>query len=582
MVKIYFPNQDITIETETGVTLAQCIRKAGLAIETPCNCIGVCGKCRVRATGGLDPASFEEKEKIGEETDVRLACMATVSGDAVIYLTSRDNGLKTVNKGFAIDVEVKGMVERVKLPVLQEKSPLPYIEQMEYIPASPVVYEKLADIEKTIRHAKTEWPVDQWAVVRHKELLDIRSGVRVLLGVAIDIGTTGVSAYLVDIETGATLSRASGLNPQAEYGGDVLTRISYTMHHADGCTRLKNAILMKINEMMAELLGDQYAPEEVYQAVIAGNTTMLHFLLGVSAESIAKAPYRPVFLNEINVKAAEVGIHINPQGCVTLLPSASGYVGADILAGIVATGFDRKEKAAIFVDIGTNGEIAANCKGRLVATSTAAGPALEGMNISCGCRAVEGAIDSVVVDALFNFSYTTIGGKPPLGICGSGLLDVMAVLVKTGLVSPNGRFARGYSGFFEDRLRDNKFYLTDEIYLTQKDIRQIQLAKGAIAAGITMLLEAIDTPIEDLEEVVIAGAFGYHVNPGSIKEIGLIPRGFNGEITFVGNSSAEGARLCLVNGDILRRINELPKQMEVMELSTSEKFQDYFIKALSF
>ena len=224
----------------------------------------------------------------------------------------------------------------------------------------------------------------------------------------------------------------------------------------------------------------------------------------------------------------------------------------------------------------------ANLGGRLIATSTAADPALEGMNISCGCRAEEGAIDTFLIDDTFDLHFTTIGEAQPQGICGSGLIDITAAMVKRKIVLPSGRFGPNLNPRIEARVRDKKFYLTKEIYISQTDIRQIQLAKGAIAAGVTLLLEEAGISLEAIEEAVIAGAFGYHINPDSIREIGLLPKGFKGKITFVGNSSAEGARLALINKGVMAQINELKNRIEVLELSTNPRFQDYFVKALGF
>lgn len=575
MVKVTFPRENIIVEVETGITLAECIRKAGLTIETPCNCIGICGKCRVKTEGDMYPVTPEEKEKLGGETGFRLACMARVNGPVQVEFLAGVNRLKTVNNGYSVNVKIDGWVKNVRLPLIDERSPLPYAETLDYDINSIDIYEKIAELEK-------QKPLRVNGIVYNNILLDLHHDLADAFGIAVDIGTTGISAYLVNIETGETLNKVSSLNPQTEFGGDVLSRITYSISTPDGSRNLRTAIIGAINRLIEHLAEGHCLPRNIYHTVIAGNTTMLHFILGVDARSLAKAPYRPVFLKEINLKAGDIELNTNSNGVVTLLPSASGYVGADILAGIVATGFHLKKKAAIFVDIGTNGEIVVIGGGRITATSTAAGPALEGMNISCGCRAEDGAIDSFSIDEEFSFSFTTIGNQPPTGICGSGLMDVIANLVKRGIVLPDGRFNNSILSRLKDRFADNKLYLSEKVFVTQKDIRQIQLAKGAIATGILMLLEQVGIPVEEVEEAVIAGAFGYHLNPDSIREIGIIPKNFGGKIIFVGNSSVEGARLCLINRGVLKKMNEVQKKIEVLELSTSDKFQDYFIKALSF
>ena len=506
--------------------------------------------------------------------NVRLACLARAKGDVWIELPSKGNQLKTINQGFSIEVEVDTSVKQVLL-LPPERTAQPYVERLLYNSGTVDIYQKAGKLEQEV--------VQQvYGVLFNNDLVDLGSEPGEILGIAIDIGTTGISAYLLDLATGGILQKQSCLNPQTEFGGDVLSRISYCLENPQGPNQLQAAIIGKINELVRDLTGAEERAMRVYQVVIAGNTTMQHFVLGVYPGSIARAPYRPVFIEQVDLKAREIGIQICQEGRVTLLPSASGYVGADILAGLVATAFDKKDVPAVFLDIGTNGEIVANLGGRLIATSTAAGPALEGMNISCGCRAEEGAIDTFLIDDNFELHFTTIGDAGPKGICGSGLIDITAAMVKRKIVLPSGRFNPKVEPRLEARVRDKKFYITDDIYISQKDIRQIQLAKGAIAAGVTLLLEEAGIPLEAIQEAVIAGAFGYHINPDSIREIGFLPKGFKGKITFVGNSSAEGARLALINKGVMAQIKELKNRVEVLELSTNPRFQDYFVKALGF
>lgn len=575
MVKVHFVNEDISIEVAAGESLSKCIKAAGLNFETPCNGLGLCGKCRVKTGGELYPP--EELESGFVDTPgIRLACQARVKGDVWIELPTNGEQLKTINQGFAKEVEVDCSVKQVLLPS-PEKTARAYLERLPYNLCSVDIYRKAGNQEQ-VKNQQI------YGVLFDSCLIDLRLEPDKIWGIALDIGTTGISAYLVDLATGEVVKKGSCLNPQTQYGGDVLSRISYCLENSTGVFQLQEVIISKLNQLVLDLIDSTAGKtENIYQVVIAGNTTMLHLLLGVYPGSIAKSPYRPVFLEQINLKARETGLAIFPEGMVTLLPSASAYVGADILAGVVATAFDKKNSAALFLDIGTNGEIVANLGGRLIATSTAAGPALEGMNISCGCRAEEGAIDTFLIDDDYKIHFTTIGEDAiPKGICGSGLIDIIASLVKKQIVLANGRFNPGLDQRLKTRLRDKKFYLTEDIYLSQRDIRQIQLAKGAIAAGVTLLLEEVGIPLETVEEAVIAGAFGYHINPASIREIGLLPKGFMGKITFVGNSSAEGARLALINKGVMNQISGLKNKIEILELSLNPNFQDYFVKALGF
>lgn len=574
MPQIRFVNEDISIEVEEGTKLIDSIRKAGLKIETPCNSVGKCGKCKVRAFGELYPKTQDELRHTNEE-NMRLACITRVKGDVNIELLNEDKNLKTINRGFSNDVEIDSSMKKIKLPNIDEKNFIPYKDTVEYKFKNINVLKKIGLLERN--------EIKEFYGILHKDtIIDIREKIDCLLGVAVDIGTTGLSAYLVNMENGEVLNKVSALNPQTEFGSDVISRITYCMTIENGINTLSNCIRKKINVMIEDLVGDKYCTDDIYRVVISANTTMLHLFLGVIPDAIATVPYRSVFLDKLNFHAKQLGIEVNSVGILTMLPSLSSYVGADIMAGIVAIDFQSKSQSSIFIDIGTNGEIVTICDGKMAASSTAAGPALEGMNISCGMRAEEGSLDTFDIDDDLNMSYSTIGTTSAKGICGSGLIDIIAGLVKYNIILSTGRFNKDLPEKIKDRLRDKKFYITDDVYISQKDIREVQLAKGAIAAGVTMLLKQINTSIENIDEVVIAGAFGYHINPESIKTIGLIPKGFKGEITFVGNSSIEGARIALVNKEKLKEMSKIKENIEVVELSTREDFQDSFISALNF
>lgn len=576
MARITFIKKQLEIEVENGTKLIECIRKAGLYIEAPCNGKGKCGKCKVIARGKLSLKTKEE-EKFTEEDNIRLACICEVNGDAQIELIEKDRNkkLKTINRGFSIETKLNSKIKKVNLKNIDEKINLPYKNTLSVSVDKLSVLKNIGEIEK---HKKKEFS----GIIRDDELIDIINKTEPVLAIALDIGTTGISAYLLDLVNGEILNKISDLNPQTEYGGDVLSRITYCMENEDGVDVLSKCIRNKVNSIINELIGENYKRTNIYEVDIAANTTMLHLFTGVDPNTIAKAPYRAIFLDQLEVKAKDIDIDINIEGNVVLLPSLSSYVGADIVAGIVATDFQNKKHPSIFIDIGTNGELAAIYKGKMSASSTAAGPAFEGMNISCGSRAEKGAIDSFDINEDDEFKYSVIGNEEAKSICGSGLMDVMAALIKSNVVMSSGRFNKNMVSKLKERLKDKKFYITDKVYISQNDIRQIQLAKGAISSGINMLLKEVNTDIEDIEEAVIAGAFGYHINSDSIKTLGIIPNGFKGKIKFVGNSSIEGARLSLLNKDISKSMIDIRDKIKVIELSTREDFQEYFVNALSF
>ena len=566
--------ENVSIEVEKGSILLDAIRDANIKLETPCNAMGFCGKCKVIARGDLSQPSDEERKIIDENKNERLSCMAVILGDTDVELINSEKELKTINKGFSIDVSIDSPVRNIKLPKIQKESSLPYVDYLGYCLDSVQLYRKLSKLEEGD-------PEEIWGVVFEDKLLDINDHEKDVLGLAIDIGTTGISYYLIELSTGKTIEKLSSLNPQTQYGGDVLTRITYCMENPDGAVKLQELIVEETNNSIKDLLGTLFNKEDIYHIMISANTTMVHLLLGISPISLAKSPYRPIFLNTKDIKAKDISIEVNDEAILSIIPAASSYVGGDIVSGIMSSDFKNNEEA-LFIDIGTNGEMAVLKNGKIISTSTAAGPALEGMNIECGCRAEIGAIEKFHIDEDFNISYTTIGDEKPIGICGSGLIDIAGALVERNIIMKSGRWNKDLDPKVKKRLVDKKFYITEDLYISQKDIRQIQLAKGAIAAGVILMLEEIGLEIEMISKVYIAGSFGYHVNPHNIKRIGLIPKGFNGEIVFLGNTSLEGARLALINKECFKDLDNIKKDMKVIELSLKKNFQDVFVSQLNF
>lgn len=576
MPKVNFPKENINIKVEKNTILLDVIRHAGLNIETPCNGKGFCGKCKVIAKGQLSEPCENEKKFIDDSKDERLSCMAIVLGDVELVLIEKKKALKTISKGFSISVAVDSPVKIIKLPEITKSSPVPYVEYLGYKLSSAKLYKKIAEAYIDEYSYK-----ELWGVVYKDKILDINNYKKDILGVAIDIGTTGISYYLVDLSNGEIVGSLSSLNPQTEFGGDVLSRITYCMENPLGAIKLQELIIDEINDTIKKLVGNTHNINDIYHIAVSANTTMMHLLLGINPEPLAKSPYKSVFLKCGDIKATDVNLKVNSQALLSITPSASSYVGGDIVAGIMASGF-QNERQAVFIDIGTNGELAALKDGKIICTSTAAGPALEGMSIECGCRAEEGAIDCFDIGEDYSISFNTIGGVKAIGICGSGLIDIAGALVKRDILMKSGRWNKNLDPKIANRLVDKKFYITEDIYISQKDIRQIQLAKGAISTGLIMMLEEIDLTIEEIVVVYIAGAFGYHINPNNIKTMGLIPNGFSGEIKFLGNTSLEGSRLALINKDCLDKEDKIKESMEVLELSLKDNFQDIFVSQLSF
>ena len=575
MPEVCLNGSELPIEASPGETLLSCIRRSGLGVESTCNGRGVCGKCRVVAHGKLSPPDDVERELLaGQSSDVRLACRARVLGDVSVTLSGTWTQLQSVFGPKYRDVSLDSFVKRITLPA-KDRGSSPYADALPYRVTDPRVFNKIA-----------EWNSDKSeasGVVTGDELLDIRFDRKAILGAAIDVGTTSLALYLFDLDSGELLGGSSALNPQTAYGGDVITRIVYCRNNPDGLSVLRSVLIEKLESMLDEVLGRDRSRDQVYLAVAAGNTTMLHILAGVNPLPLSLAPFRPAFLKPLVIEEERSGLSMAPGGRLILLPGAAAYVGADIVGGLEAVDYRSCPPCTLFIDIGTNGEIVLiEGPDRLLATSCALGPALEGMNISCGCRAVPGAVDTVEPGEDMLPGFTTIKGLPPVGICGSGLVDLVATLISSGVIASSGAFDYKAGKGLTDRLKGDRYHLTDNVYLSQRDIRQVQLAKSAAITGILTLLGEAGRSVADLRHVILAGTFGYHLNPQKLKDIGLLPPEYTGQVTLVGNSSLSGASLAVLNHDILKDMEHLASVIQVLDLGSHPDFSKKFISHLRF
>jgi len=571
--QVCFNGSRLPIEASHGETLLSCIRRSGLNVESTCDGRGICGKCRVVANGDLSPPDDVERGHLaGQAEDARLACRARVLGNVSVTLCSAWTQLQSAFGPKYRKVSLDSFVKRVTLPAKGRDSN-PYAEALPFRITDPRVLDKIAMWDSN--ESKVS------GVVIGDELLDIRFDRKAILGAAIDIGTTSLALYLFDLDSGELLGGSSALNPQTAYGGDVITRIGYCRNNPDGLSVLRSALIEKLERMLDEVLGRDQSRGQVYLAAAAGNTTMLHILAGVNPLSLALAPFRPAFLKPLLIEGERSGLSMAPRGRLILLPGAAAYVGADIVGGLTAIDYRSCPMCTLFIDIGTNGEIVLiEGPDRLLATSCALGPALEGMNISCGCRAVPGAVDTVELGGDMLPKFTTINGLPPIGICGSGLVDLVAALVSCGVIASSGAF--DHKAGLTDRLKGDRYHLTDDVYLSQRDIRQVQLAKSAVITGILTLLGETGRSVADLEHIIVAGSFGCHLNPEKLKCIGLLPPEYTGQITFAGNSSLSGASLAVLNHDILKDMEHLASVIQVRDLGSHPDFSKEFISHLAF
>ena len=518
-----------TIHCEENANLLCTLLDAGIFVDNPCNGTGVCGKCKVCILSGqCSPMSETEKRLLNEkeiQDKIRLSCMTYVSGDVEVAVLQKERKHKVLTKGY-----------------------MPEFEKDKY-----------------------------------------NSG----YGIVIDIGTTTVVTALIDLKNSEELANASMINAQKHFGLDVLTRITYEYEHPDsGIRMLQEAIVHSINTMITEVCTEAgVSQNDILEIDVAANCTMMHMLLGVDARSIGKSPYKPQFLKAQILKASDIGLEAGKDTVLYCLPHVSAYIGADIVAGTYVCELQKEKGNVLFIDIGTNGEIVLASQGRLLCCSCAAGPALEGMNISSGMRAAEGAVEDVKSTEQ-GIELTTIDDQEPAGICGSGILAVVKELLRTGIVKKTGVFIKkeklADTDYRYPMIRMNgtkrEFVLHEDplLLVTQGDVRQVQLAKGAILSGFTALLNKAGISMQDLDKVMIAGQFGAHLAADSLTGTGILPSAVKDKLVYVGNSSKTGAYMTLLSHRIKKEVEELADRMEYMELAETRNYERIFTESMIF
>ncbi len=595
----------------SGKNLMEIMLDAGLFIDNACGGKGLCGKCRVKITEGDAGEAGETERGIlkAEELEqgVRLACLTYPVSDITIELLQKEKKHDVLASGYMPDFEFEPDV--IKVPVTIHKPTLadqtPFENQIiEQVGVEAFVGHDGAtgylgfDYTALCEHSML--PGDYTAVIHNGKVIALEPGdtSESLYGVAIDIGTTTVVCSLVDMLTGEELGHASEINAQKFFGLDVLTRITYEIENPDdGREKLQKAIVGSINKMVKSIC-DRHGltQDQIYQVTVGANCTMMHMLMGVDARPIGKAPFAPVFARAKDVKASDIGLRAAPGARLYCLPSVSAYIGADIVAGAYVCDLKHQKGNVMFIDIGTNGEIVLAADGKLMSCSCAAGPALEGMNISSGMRAAEGAIEDIHINE-DGLDLKIIGDCEPAGICGSGILTVTKELLRTGIVRKTGAFVKA-DKFDEDDYR-SKYIVVDEdgkrsfrmtdggngndpLYITQGDVRQVQLAKGAILSGFMALMKKAGIGMADLDRVLIAGQFGAHLPAESITGTGILPFEVEDRIEYVGNTSKTGAYMALMSGKVKRQMEELAHDMDYLELGATDNYERLLSECLIF
>ena len=596
-LEVVYKPFDKATRVPPGTTLFSAAHWIGLPIDSTCGGRGTCGKCKVQVLeGGAEITTADRKQlrPIELEAGWRLSCQAKVYQDTTVTVPELLRVPKAatmgVNRLVLLDPNVRKVFVELSEPSLEDqRSDLERLRDA----LTAEGFDMKADLRvlRRLPVALRDAGFTVTAVLGGDALIAVEPGDtrEESYGVAVDLGTTTVVGTLMNLKTGMAEAVRSTLNGQAPFGADVISRISHGMQGDEAKAELRDAVRRTINTILSELYESAgVSRDRVYEMVIVGNATMLHLMLGIDATPISMMPFTPAFTDPLYLPALDVGIDIHPAGYVQTLPVIGAYVGADIVAGIMATGLAREDKMRVFVDVGTNGEIVLGSVKRVLCTAAPAGPAFEGSQIRCGMRATEGAIEGVTLTD--HVELQVIGGDiVPRGICGSGLVDTVAQLRLAGLLDVGGKM-RSREEVPEHPLSDRlitvegvrAFLLGENVYLTQRDVRELQFGKGSIATGIKVLMDVMGVSATDLDEVLLGGSFGSYLNPESAKIIGLVPAVDVDRILSVGNTAGEGAKMALLSFRERQVAFELPDKVEYVELSGRSDFNDSFVSVLQF
>ncbi len=570
-----------SIRVPRNSILSDALHRAGIDLLTYCDKKGLCGKCFVEVIKGRRPvptsrekALLRRKRRPGH---FRLACLYRIVGPTTIRIPkeARLPLMQVLKRGYRRAIPPDPAVRKIVfIPVRPDlASPLSLSDQVQvHFPGlarktSPGLLNELAALLDASPKTSTA------AIYDGAEILDFEASdtAERNFGLAIDLGTTTLVAELVDLTSGRTIDAATALNAQAQYGADVVSRIAAVFQDPTKASALRTAVLEALNTMIERMLKKRRVQaRNVYESVIAGNAAMNHLFLGSPVKTLAVSPYHAVFSSLPPLSASDTGLLMNPRGKVYIAPNIKSFVGGDISAGLVAIDLAHRPGNFLFIDLGTNGEIVLKKGRQFTATSTAAGPAFEGMNISCGMLAVPGAVDRVVDRN--GLEIRTIGNRPALGICGTGLIDVISLCLKNGTISAQGNIQNP----------EKKIPLGQDLFICQKDVREVQLAAAAIKTGVRLLLGLHQLTVAQLEGLYVAGAFGNYLNIANSMRLGLMPQMDQKKVIFVGNSSLAGAKALLVSRQERSQSERLVQKIRHVSLATNAAFQKTFIEALEF
>lgn len=581
-----------------GTTILNAARLAGVEVSALCGGKGTCGACKVQIISGEFSASQPQENHLLQPAELknntRLACLTQILSDCKVHFPP----------------ESLAALQRLQLEGTQNTiSPQPAVKRVE-VDLSPSSNQfKQSEVEnvreaiKTQGYLHTDIPNSMLqnltailqendgkvsAVMDGQQLVAFLPPTQNMLGLAVDLGTTKIAAYLVDLQTGETLASAGALNPQVAYGEDVISRIQYVDEHADGGKIMQQVVVEGINSLVRQLTGEiNRVPTDILDCVIAGNTAMHHLLAGLPVHNLGTAPYHPSRVESMRLPALEIGVELAPKASLYLPPNVAGFVGGDHIAMLLATRVRHTLKTVIALDIGTNTEISLLHKGRHLACSCASGPAFEGAHIGHGLRAVPGAIERVFIGET-DINIQTIGSLPAIGVCGSGILDAVAELRRMGMIDARGSFDKNEPRFARSGGKTELILVPAtqsgnhrDITINREDVQEIQLAKAAIRSGIEVLLRQADIQAEDIDQFLIAGAFGTFLDVSNCQRIGMFPPLPIERFRQVGNAAGSGAREMLLSTIMREEAERILEKIEYVELTTVKDYVDFYMEAIS-
>ncbi|MEM4311618.1 MAG: ASKHA domain-containing protein [Nitrososphaerales archaeon] len=598
------------LEAHVGENLLSSIINSGIFLSAPCGGRGTCGKCRIIVNKGgeflsnfsnLERAAFNEEEI---KEGYRLSCLAKIEREGTIEveipIESKYEPQKLLVIGVEPSVKLNAPIRKyfVKLPPPTLKDFRADSDRLLDTLAEKglydltISYEALKVLGNVLRDSNWEVTV----VVRdEKEIIWVEAGNTEdrNFGFALDVGTTKLAGYLVDLNSGKILNHSSLVNPQGAFGGDVISRIAYSMKEPKNLEKLNKAVIRGVNEILSDLCKkENIDANEIYEVSVAGNTTMHHIFLNLPPKNVAYAPYTPILRGSYSIKAEKLELSVNRGAYIFILPNLAGHVGADVVADILASQIYKAEDLSLLIDIGTNTEIILGNKDRLAAASAPSGPAFEGGHIKFGMKGEIGAIEKVWINPdNLEPEYKVIGDVKPRGICGSGIVDAVAHMYKANIVNESGKWVTTLNN---NRIRKNdniyeyvlawkdETSIGKDIAVTQPDVRAIQLVKATIATGIEVLLTYLKVRSKDIKKVFLAGAFGNYVDPQSARTIGMYPNIPLRNVRFIGNAAGVGARLALISKDIREEAEKLSRKIEFIPLSSFQGFQEIFLSQVNF